>query len=136
MKDAIHIDNWERIKEIFATVIDEPLELRRAKAAELCDGDERLRSEIDSWLDSYEEADQFLESPAARPPDVSARRVEGRTFGHYTIEREIGRGGMGAVYIANRSDGEFEQKVALKIVRQSIAEDHVIERFRRERQIL
>lgn len=136
MKSATRIDTWERIKEIFATVIEEPQELRRARAAELCAGDERLRSEIESWLDSYEEADEFLESPVTRQPEISRLRVEGRTFGHYTIEHEIGRGGMGAVYLANRSDGEFEQKVALKIVRQSIAESHVIERFRRERQIL
>ena len=43
---------------------------------------------------------------------------------------------MGAVYLARRTDGEFEQEVALKIVRQSIAQNQMIERFRRERQIL
>src|SRR5205823_13982440 len=63
-------------------------------------------------------------------------RAEGREFGNYTIIREIGHGGMAAVFLAERNDGEFEQQVALKIVRQSVAESRMIERFRRERQIL
>lgn len=137
MNSAAGIDTWERIKEIFALVIEAPHEERAEKVAELCGADTRLRTEVESWLASYGEAEGFLETPLASRPDLTANdSVTGRRFGRYTIEREIGRGGMGAVYLARRADGEFEQEVALKIVRQSIAEGHMIERFRRERQIL
>ncbi|MEP6904173.1 MAG: serine/threonine-protein kinase, partial [Actinomycetota bacterium] len=57
-------------------------------------------------------------------------------FGNYKIIREIGAGGMGAVFLASRADGEFSQQVAIKLIRQAIAEREIIERFKRERQIL
>ena len=62
--------------------------------------------------------------------------MSGKQFGHYKIIREIGAGGMGAVFLAERDDGEFEQQVAIKIIRQAIAESEIINRFKRERQIL
>lgn len=137
MNSAVKMDTWQRVKEIFALVIEAPPDEREAKVAELCGGDTRLRTEVGSWLESYVEAEEFLETPVASHADLDvSRSVAGRRFGNYTIDREIGHGGMGAVYLAKRTDGEFEQQVALKIVRQSIAESHMIERFRRERQIL
>ncbi len=135
MNSSDDIDTWETVKEIFAIVIEEPLELRSGRAAELCGADERLRAEVESWLESYQAAEEFLETPVTAKLGIGSNAA-GRTFGNYTIEREIGHGGMGAVYLASRSDGEFDQKVALKIVRQSVADSHLIDRFRRERQIL
>ena len=70
---------------------------------------------------------------AITPP---ADAYAGKQFGHYRIIREIGRGGMGAVFLAERTDGEFDQKVALKIVRRSFADPEIARRFRQERQIL
>lgn len=137
MHSAAKMDTWQRVKEIFSLVIDEPAEDRLNKIAELCGGDRRLQVEVESWLASYGEAEEFLETPVASHADFAAgKSAAGRRFGSYALEREIGYGGMGAVYLAKRTDGEFEQAVALKIVRQSIAESHMIERFRRERQIL
>jgi serine/threonine-protein kinase len=65
-------------------------------------------------------------------PDARA----GQEIGHYRIIREIGRGGMGAVFLVERADGEFQQKVALKVVRRSFADSELTRRFRQERQIL
>lgn len=62
--------------------------------------------------------------------------MTGIQFGNYRIVREIGHGGMGTVFLARRDDGEFDQDVALKIVRRSVADSRIIEHFRRERQIL
>jgi len=56
--------------------------------------------------------------------------------GHYRIEREIGTGGMGTVYLASRADQQFEKQVAIKIVRAELAAGVVLTRFRNERQIL
>jgi serine/threonine-protein kinase len=60
----------------------------------------------------------------------------GRQIGPYRVLRELGRGGMGAVYLAERIDGEFRRQVALKILKSGMNTDEVIRRFRNERQIL
>ncbi|HEY9282474.1 MAG TPA: protein kinase, partial [Pyrinomonadaceae bacterium] len=60
----------------------------------------------------------------------------GRRIGVYELKREIGRGGMGAVYLAERTDGEFRQQVAVKLIKRGMDTDFVIKRFRHERQIL
>ena len=60
----------------------------------------------------------------------------GRTIGVYRLEEEIGRGGMGAVYRAVRTDGEFDQTVAIKLIKRGMDTDQILNRFRRERQIL
>ena len=60
----------------------------------------------------------------------------GRRIGAYRLEEEIGRGGMGAVYRAVRVDGEFDQTVAVKLIKRGMDTDMILRRFRRERQIL
>ncbi len=60
----------------------------------------------------------------------------GRHVGAYKLEHEIGRGGMGAVYRASRIDGEFDQTVAIKLIKRGMDTDAILDRFRRERQIL
>src|SRR5580765_8682852 len=60
----------------------------------------------------------------------------GRKAGPYRIERELGHGGMGTVYEAWRADGEFQHRVAIKLVNAGLDNDFVIKRFRNERQIL
>ncbi|HEU5236228.1 MAG TPA: protein kinase, partial [Pyrinomonadaceae bacterium] len=60
----------------------------------------------------------------------------GRYVGPYRIKREIGRGGMGTVYEAWRADGEFQHRVAIKLIKHDLDSDFVLRRFRNERQIL
>src|SRR5262252_9312169 len=60
----------------------------------------------------------------------------GREIGPYRIEREIGRGGMGTVYEAWRADGEFQHRVAIKLIKSGLDREFVLRRFRNERQIL
>ncbi|MEQ1604772.1 MAG: protein kinase [Pyrinomonadaceae bacterium] len=128
---------WEQVKEIFSSALDIEPHQRNDFVAEKCNGDNDLRAEVESWLASHDESEDFIERPAITAKEIIGDdSIRGRHFGTYAIVREIGHGGMGAVYLAKRTDGEFEQEVALKIVRQSIAEQNMIERFRRERQIL
>lgn len=129
--------DWDKVEQGLSEAESIAVPNRNSFLETFCAGDHELLSEIVSLLKVAEDAEGFLEysygGHAAALLDASN---SGRTFGNYRIIREIGHGGMGAVYLAERSDGEFDQLVALKIVRQSIAESHVVEHFRRERQIL
>jgi serine/threonine protein kinase len=70
-------------------------------------------------------------------PDTSPENsMIGRRIGAYRLEDEVGRGGMGAVYRAQRVDGEFDQTVAIKLIKRGMDTDMILRRFRRERQIL
>ncbi len=71
----------------------------------------------------------------AENPEFSDQLI-GQTFGVYQITREIGRGGMGVVYLGERVDGAFRQDVAIKFVKRGMDTDSVLKRFRNERQIL
>src|SRR5205085_4199566 len=62
--------------------------------------------------------------------------VAGRQFGAYQVIREIGRGGLGAVYLAARADDEYHKQVAIKLVRRGLDTEDILRRFRNERQIL
>ena len=130
--------NWEQVKEIFSAALELEADARDAFVAETCSDNQALRSEVESWLASHAESEDFIETPAFSANQLFSNGTSsaGRQFGNYTIIHEIGQGGMGVVFLAERNDGEFEQQVALKIVRQSVAESHMIERFRSERQIL
>ena len=66
----------------------------------------------------------------------SAPVMEGRRIGPSRLIREIGQGGMGAVYLADRDNQQYESRVAIKLVRQGLDTDFIVRRFRRERQIL
>ena len=131
------IDTQKTIKEIFASAVELQSDVRDAFIKDACGNNSEILTEVESWLASYLESENFIETPIFsasyvidQPPSMA-----GRTFGNFEIIREIGSGGMGAVYLAKRMDGEFEQAVALKIVRQSIADSQLVERFRQERQI-
>ena len=100
-----------------------------------------LRVEIESLLKSDERTDGFIEQPAfAIPRDLFPDNVDepfvGRQFGAYQVIREIGRGGLGAVYLAARADDEYRKEVAIKLVRRGLDTEDILRRFRNERQIL
>ena len=132
-------ERWHRIDELFRTVADRPLAERDAHLTQVCGGDEELRREVLELL-SHEAADDFLQDPikhatlavtAEAPDDLLGRRM-----GPYRLTRLIGRGGMGAVYEAVRDDGQFDQRVALKLIKRGTDSDFVRMRFLRERRIL
>jgi serine/threonine protein kinase len=114
----------------------------RQRARKLSAGkmrDEHLLAEVKSLIAAHDETEKFIDQNALdldSQISQTVRHYDGTQFGHYKIICEIGRGGMGAVFLAERTDGEFEQKVALKIIRQSFAGAEMERHFRRERQIL
>ncbi|MBC8030280.1 MAG: serine/threonine protein kinase [Pyrinomonadaceae bacterium] len=135
-------NDWQKVEELLDAALDLAPDARARFLDELSATKPDLRREVESLLVCEEKVDGFLATPAlALSSDFfeDAEAVEeraGQTVGHYRIIREIGRGGMGAVFLAERSDGEFQQEVALKVVRRSFADSELARRFRRERQIL
>ncbi len=134
---------WQKIVEAVAHLYEIAPENRRAWLEDFCAGDAELKAEIESLLAFESSAENFLEnSPAPLAAQILTENETGKNdsagklFGRYKVVREIGRGGMGAVFLVERADGEFKQQAALKIVRQTILDWESENYFRRERQIL
>ncbi|MEQ1729984.1 MAG: serine/threonine-protein kinase, partial [Vicinamibacterales bacterium] len=132
-------DHWARVKEVFDAALNQPQADRAAWLTRECGNDLEFRQEIETLIESAESAG-ILDEPLAAPDIAPAAELPalngGRRLGPYSIVRELGRGGMGTVYLANRVDGEFEQAVALKVIRMSLADETAERRFRVERQVL
>jgi len=135
-------DRWQQVRAVLDEAIALPAESRAAYLDNKCAGDAELHSEVNSLLRSHENAgDEFLNSPAVDLKnfvgDVDKKSaLIGRRIGVYEIKEEIGRGGMGEVYSAVRADGQYDKRVAIKLVRVGLDTPYLIERFRHERQIL
>lgn len=125
---------WARVKEIFLEALDEPLDRREAILERLCEGDAVLRQQVQSLLDQ-DAAENAPHAPAL-PDDASASEAFGTELGPFRLVRELGHGGMGTVYLADRADGAYRQQVAIKVIRQAAGDPDLERRFRRERQIL
>jgi serine/threonine-protein kinase len=139
---------WQRL----APLVDQALELSGAERGAFL---ERLRIEdpglgdaVEAFLASEAKSRGFLDVPvdarAAALLEVigeddrswDAVQLEGSAVGPYRLVRELGRGGMGTVFLAERGDGGFEQRVAVKLVKRGMDTDEILARFQRERQIL
>ena len=135
-------EQWERISEIFEKALSLQGPAREAYLQESCSEDPAFRSEVDSLLASHIQAgSQFLNASlesGANPQEVGPRVkvAAGRRIGPYLVEEKIGHGGMGEVFAASRADGQYEKRVALKLVRTGYDTAFILERFRTERQIL
>ncbi|MCB0710909.1 MAG: serine/threonine protein kinase [Ignavibacteriae bacterium] len=132
--------DWNRIEELFNAALEQPFERRLSFLEKSPETDSRVLNEVRSLLQSYDEDPEFLETPAARLTGKEYQEEEenivGERVGAYTITRKIGRGGMGSVWLAERADNEFNQQVAIKIVKRGMDSEEIIRRFRAERQIL
>jgi tetratricopeptide (TPR) repeat protein len=121
-------DRWRQIKQILNELDGVPPEALPGAIAAACGGDDDLRREVESLL-SFEERAEALDR-AARP---AAGGVPGR-IGPYRIERLLGAGGMGAVYLAVRDDDQYRKQVAIKVT--AAGDPDLLDRFRAERQIV
>ncbi len=131
-------ENWERIQSLFLEALDLPPEERSAFLDTACGGDSELRREVESLI-AHDSADEHLIADALKNTEESlfeSEDVTGARLGPWRVLQEIGRGGMGAVYLAARDDDEFQKRVAIKVVKGGMDTAEVLDRFRRERQIL
>lgn len=133
------IEDRELLKNIVLDALALPVERRRAFVDNFCIGNDSLRSEVNSLLDAAGASENVLDTGrfdlAGKLAPANIER-SGQQFGNYRIIREIGTGGMGAVFLAERSDGRFDQRVAIKIIRQSVVSSDLEQYFKREQQIL
>ena len=134
-------EHWQQVKDIFDTA-KEMLPAERAvylARADVCET--AVRAEVFKLLAAFEQASDFIEQPAAvqltrLPADILHASAIGRRLGPYQVVREIGRGGMGVVYLAHRADTEYQQQVAIKLAWPGQESGQIVQRFRQERQIL
>ncbi len=127
-----------RVAELFEQALDLPATERDAWLGDTCKADVELRAEVERLLRADARAVGFMEQPpgmvrsaaaqAARPPTAPER------FGNWRVVRALGVGGMGEVWLAERDDGEFEQRVAIKQL--AWPTPGLMWRFRQERRIL
>jgi hypothetical protein len=120
---------WSEINSTLKSALDLPESEQDAWIARECEGRPELRSEVESLLRAHRAADTFLEP--------CTHTHQGRRIGPYLLVEEIGAGGMGAVYRARREDQNFQQEVAVKLMRASLEHrPEAVRRFLAERQIL
>jgi non-specific serine/threonine protein kinase/serine/threonine-protein kinase len=135
-------ERWQRLEELFHSALERAPPERAAWLEAACSGDVELRREIDALLAAHETGDlDFTRAAAAADAfkvleQRAARLAEGRRIGQYRVVRELGRGGMGRVYLAARADQTFEKLVAIKVVDRGLDTEEVVHRFESERQIL
>ncbi|MGI8544045.1 MAG: protein kinase domain-containing protein [Aridibacter sp.] len=139
-------ENWSEISEILADCLEIETS-RRQKYLNSLSIDPEMRAEVDTYLAFEEDAENLMDISAVEfskdffdedfvNNEDFTNAVAGQQFGAYKVIGELGYGGMGAVYLAERSDGKFEQKVALKLLKREMNTVALRRRFEQERNIL
>ena len=125
------------IEDVFEHALDLPSDQRAAWLSDRCTRDAELRAEVEALLAAHDAPSGILERrlPAVTTA-LATEALRDRRIGPYRVVRELGRGGMGVVYLAERDDGEFRREVAIKLLRNSPDAEELHRRFIAERQIL
>ena len=131
------IPDQQRLQQLFDAAIDLPANERAAFAACECGDDIALRAELERWFAVDARLGAFLETPPGLVAEARAENIADEAPGHFgpwRVLRSLGAGGMGEVWLAERADGEYEQRAAIKQV--AYPTPGLLQRFRQERQIL
>ena len=135
-------DRFRQADALFDAALDLPEDEQDAFVARAAGDDHELRDEVRELLAAHRRSEDFLgraahgDASQLREAWDAAIPVAPPRVGPFRVVQEIGRGGMGAVYLAERDDAQFEQRVALKVVRGLGADASLVRRFREERRIL
>ena len=143
-QENIDPQRWDRLKTILGEALEQNSSAARIALVERrCGGDTDLLEEAESLL---AEAEALLNERTDSFEDCARNAAStfwqegpprgGERVGAYVIVRELGRGGMGTVFLAERADGQFEKQVAIKILNRGADTAEILRRFRAERQIL
>ncbi len=131
------VEFWQRVKVVFDHVWELEPHARFMSLDQMCGGEDAVREEVRQMLLALDGVGEFMEAPLLLDAEkFSAGEHTGRRFGPYQLVREIGRGGMGEVYLAVRADDAYQKEVAVKVVWSGYQSSEIWRRFVRERQIL
>jgi serine/threonine-protein kinase len=128
-------ERWQQARELFKSALERETSERSAFLDEACAGDESLRREVESLLNSLAQDSSFLETPAyqivTNPlQSVTPALEAGQTLGSYEVLSRIGEGGMGEVYLAR--DTKLGRQVALKLLPAGFTDEERLRRFEQE----
>ncbi len=131
--------DWDVVADLFAEASELPAGDRSAWLAERCGGQPEVRAAVERLLMSQDVCgDSFLSSPPAALVGAAMEELDAPPprLGAWHALRELGRGGMGQVFLVERVDGQFSQRAALKLLKRGMDSQAILARFLRERQIL
>jgi tetratricopeptide (TPR) repeat protein len=128
-------DRWQQVKQILHDASELPRESRKSFVIEASSGDDDIIAEVESLLESFDDASDFLEDAPIQLGGLGDS-LEGRWIGDCRIESLIAKGGMGSVYLASKQMDGVPLRVAVKIIRFAGNLHYLNRRFRMERQIL
>jgi len=126
--------------DLFVAALEIEVSKRDRWLAENC-ADETLLSEVKSLLAAHDAAGDFLVSPVIDTNletefGIETEDLSGTEISVFVLEKVLGRGGMSAVYLGRRTDGQVEQSVAIKVIRRGMDSSAILARFQTERQAL
>jgi tetratricopeptide (TPR) repeat protein/tRNA A-37 threonylcarbamoyl transferase component Bud32 len=128
---------WKHVEQLFYDALELPAEKRSAFLDRACSTEEAVRKEVESLLAASGKTAGFLRKPAE---EVARRFVREKQFdriGNYRLLNLLGQGGMGKVYLAERADQSYRQRVAIKLMQANgLSRPEMVDRFRTERHIL
>jgi serine/threonine-protein kinase len=133
-------ERWARLKAIFQAALELPPLARETLLRERCAGDADLHERLRALLAAHETGSDLFEGRGVEAVEELRAdlqgAVEGLRLGSYKLLAELGRGGMGTVYLAERDDRTFQARVAIKLIKRGMDTDEIVRRFVNERQIL
>ncbi len=124
---------WHRLSTALDALLDLDADARNTRLTEIETEDAEFARDLRNLLAQENTEDSLLDSPLVTAPPGPR---EGEQVGPYRLETLLGEGGMGQVWVAERADGLYERRVALKLLRPGLADPNLRLRFTRERQIL
>jgi eukaryotic-like serine/threonine-protein kinase len=126
-------ERWQRLSPLLDALLELDGDARTARLSALREEDPALAAEVETLLALEDDNEDFLSEPLVTPPPMAKADT---MIGPYKLDRMIGEGGMGQVWLARRADGLYQRRVALKLLRPGLADPNLRQRFTRERQIL
>ncbi len=135
-------ERWRQVDVLFQEARELGPSERDAYLSVACATDDELRRSVESLLQAEAKMAGFLARSTTEAPflggalDDEQEPAEGQMFGPYRLVRKIGSGGMGLVWLAERADGQYEKRVALKVIKPGLGGGPILRRFHEERRLL